>query len=563
MRALLAIVLLLAVGTVAVFLWSSGAGAPLPPGGSGSSEPNAASSGSPASIPVSEVPRIRQLPIGVVATHTEPTTIDAEGLADAATACLQVVDHLSNQPLPGAAVRSMHNGADVAFTDEQGRANLPLRDPTQMAVVLDGYLLRLAPVQLGSTEQEPQVVRLVPDRWSLRRRFAFVDPDGKAVSDVFVRLRPQGAPTDGRAPVPGNDDVLRRAWMEHTMLAARPASHDVAVQLGSYSADRVHHLEGPTPTVRFLVPGTFVLEAATTTGLVARVEVAVITGSEPPAQLVSMTAGASIAGRVTDLAGGGLEAAEISVQGSEPLGLVATTAADGTFALGPLALVPVTLLVRHGTHEPVAHGPVSVPTQDLLIQLTPLKRTPLRGRVRSRPGLQPIADANVIWQVAGGAAITAKTKADGTFELQAAGDIASKLLVQAPGYVSYAELVDPNAAFADYDIWPADRATRVAKGITATLEGVVFGSNGSAMPNVSVRWTPDAPSNHVGMPGRRVLEGAVLQLPGVATTDSSGAFVIETNQFGRGSVALAADPGKLVPTTAIAGQSKQGLELHQ
>ena len=198
----------------------------------------------------------------------------------------------------------------------------------------------------------------------------------------------------------------------------------------------------------------------------------------------------------------------------------------------------------------------------MLIQLTPLKRTPLRGRVRSRPGLQPIADANVIWQVAGGAAITAKTKADGTFELQAAGDIASKLLVQAPGYVSYAELVDPTAAFADYDIWPADRATRVAKGITATLEGVVF-RNGSAMPNVSVRWTPDAPSNQVGMPGRRVLEGAVLQLPGVATTDSSGAFVIETNQFGRGSVALAADPGKLVPTTAIAGQSKQGLELHQ
>ena len=50
---------------------------------------------------VSEVPRIRQLPIGVVATHTEPTTIYAEGLADAATACLQVVDHLiTNFHLP-------------------------------------------------------------------------------------------------------------------------------------------------------------------------------------------------------------------------------------------------------------------------------------------------------------------------------------------------------------------------------------------------------------------------------------------------------------------------------
>ena len=66
-----------------------------------------------------------------------------------------------------------------------------------------------------------------------------------------------------------------------------------------------------------------------------------------------------------------------------------------------------------------------------------------------------------------------------------------------------------------------------------------------------------------GVPGRRILEGAVLQLPAVATTDSSGAFVIETNQFGHGVIYLVSDTTKSVEATAIAGQSKNGLELHQ
>jgi hypothetical protein len=52
-------------------------------------------------------------------------------------------------------------------------------------------------------------------------------------------------------------------------------------------------------------------------------------------------------------------------------------------------------------------------------------------------------------------------------------------------------------------------------------------------------------------------------LPGVATTDTSGAFVIETNQFGHGVVLLVSDTTKNVEATATAGQSKKGLELHQ
>lgn len=535
----------------------------MPPGGTGAIEHGGNPSPTGEPTPPIDVPRIRQLPDGVVATRTEPETIDPEGLADQATACLRVIDHLSEKVIAGAFVRSRHNGADIAFTDERGLASLPLAAPTQMAVVMDGYLLRLAPVQLGSSEAEPQVIRLVPDRWSLRRRFAFVDPDGKVVNEVFVRVKPIGKPPSARIPVPVGDAVLQRAWTEHTTLATLAASRDVAVQLGSYSEDRVHQLTGRAPMIRFAVPGSFVLEAATTNGLVANVEVAVIPGSEPPAQVVNMTAGASIRGRVSNLAGSPLAGAELRIQGGEPLGLLATTKADGTFAIGPLRIGSATLLVRHGTHAPVAHGPVASPSKDLQIKLTPLTRTPLRGRVRARPGLAAIAEATVVWQVAGGAAISTKTAADGTFELQAAGDIASKLIVQAPGYVRYSELVEPNAAFADYDVWPADRATRVANGTTAALEGVVMGTNGWPLAGASVRWRPDNVTGVSGVPGRRVLEGAVLQLPGVATTDANGVFVIETNQFGNGMLSLVSDPSRHVAATAIAGQSKKGLNLQQ
>jgi hypothetical protein len=266
---------------------------------------------------------------------------------------------------------------------------------------------------------------------------------------------------------------------------------------------------------------------------------------------------------VTDLAGKALADAQVSVQGSEPLGLRSTTGQDGTFTIGPLLNGAITLLARHGLHAPIAFGPVLAPAQDVQIKLRALQRTPLRGRVRSRPDHQPIALATIIWQVPNGAAITAKTAADGTFELRAAGDVAAKLLVQAPGYTTYAELVDPGAAFANYDVWPAATAARLNKGVTATLEGVVFGKNGFPIANASVRWTPQVRTNHIGMPGRRILAGATLYLPGVATSDSSGAFVLETNQFGSGVVSLQRDASKTVNATAIAGQSKNGLELRQ
>jgi hypothetical protein len=561
MRALLyALLLLLAFGVAVTLYWNAGGEASKPPGmgsdmdligGPGRGE---ASGG-------------QRLPEGVVATRSVPDRIHLEPLADQPTVCLRILDYRTQQPVFGAVVRSLQTGADLGFSDEQGLARVPLKKPAQLAVVLDQYLLRMVPAQLGSTEEEPQSVSLVPDQWSLTRRFAFVDSQGQPVDDVFVRLRPATNTPLVSIVMPADDAVVRRAWSEHTMLATRIVSRDVAVQLGKYSVDRVHRFEKSDARIRFVAPGDYFLEAASARGLVAYQELVVMPGSEPPRERVVMRAGAYISGRVTDLSGAPLATAEITVQGSDPLGLRATTASDGRFRIGPLGNLPVTLLARHGLHEPIAYGPIAVSSgataESVFIKLRALDRVLMRGRVRARPSLKPITAATVIWQVQGGAAISVQTDENGVFHLLTAGDSAANLMVQAPGYVTYRELVDPGAAFAEYDVWPADRATRVAAGITATLEGVVFASDGSPIESAPVRWIPASPTTSQGLPGRRVLSGASLSLPGVATTDSSGAFVLETNQFGLGKLILTSNVATSVSATAIAGQSKQGIELRQ
>lgn len=542
---------LLALVGAAVWWVQSGAAPALPPGGgvqpaqpAGAPEPAAATRG---------------LPDGVVATRAEAVEIDPGALADRPTVCLRVLDHGDSSPVSGAIVRRLSSGADLAFTDERGLAFVPLEEAAQLAVVHERYLLRLAPARPGSDEQSPQVVRLVPDFWSSARRFSFVGPDGEAVRDVFVQLRPASgaAPVDnGRAAT--MDEVVRRAWNEHLMMASREVSRDQHVHAGARDA-HVYRAVDAEFTVRFVAAGDYTLQAATTTGLVGAAAVVVGVGPAPPAQVVQLVEGGFVEAVVRDTAGGALAGATVTVQGGEPLGLQATTDTAGAFAIGPLPPGARTLLVRHALHRPVAVDGVPVPSSGREIVLEPLQRSPLRGRVRARPSGAPIAGATVMWQVAGGGAVTTRTGADGTFELQAAGDIAARLAVQAPHYVTYAELVDPGAAFQEYDLLPASRDARVEAGLTATVEGVAFGSNGFPVAGASVRWQPANPVGGNRLPGRRVLQGFTLELSDVTTTDSSGAFVIETTRFGEGTVTL--DGETEASVTAVAGRRLQNLEL--
>ena len=505
------------------------------------------------------------LPAGTVAMRSLAPEVGKGKLADAPTAWLRVRDHASEQPIVGAAVRRLQGGAEIAFTDAQGMAAIPLPEPEQLAIVQDGYLLRLVPTRPGTTEAEPQAVQLVRDAWSWRRRFHFVNADGGAVATAFVRLRPVGATAPTKSPVPAGDALLARAWSEHAMLAGRPVCADVAVQIGTWSEDRVHQL-ADGQEVRFVAPGEFGIEVATLGGLVGAGTLRIAGEPARAADPVTVTlqAGSFVAGSIVDLGNGApLVGATVIVQGGEPLGLLATTAADGTFRLGPLAAGPRMLEVRHADHEPLAFGPVQVPAEALRLPMKSLPKTALRGRVRSRPVLAPLAGATVVWLAAGGAPTTATTGANGEFTLAASGQTDARLTVQAAGHVTLVELVAVGGVFADYDLWPADRGQRVQAGISAQLGGVVTDRGGRPIAGASVRWLPRERSAPTAVPGRRPLEGAVLDLPAVTTTGADGGFVIETTHFGSGTLTVDGETSTALTVDAIAGQTRSDLRLQR
>ncbi|MFO1076656.1 MAG: carboxypeptidase-like regulatory domain-containing protein [Planctomycetota bacterium] len=562
-----AAILLLVLGVLAaVAVWLLGGGAePAPLGNEGAPPPQHAPAGPPAGRDPVPPPSPSSSTALATRAHAE-AVIDTE-LADAPTACLLIVDHASGAPLAGASVRRLQSGAVIGFSDEKGLVELPLKQRDQLAVVADHYLLRLAPADIGTTTAEPQRIQLVRDRWSAHRRFEFTASGQLATGPVFVRFRPRDDQAKAARGGPdGQDAVLRRAWNEHTMLAAHASCADAPVQLGSYSEDRVLRLSSGV-VVAFTSAGEFDIEAATENGFAARAALRI--GADYAADrievvTVALERGSEVRGSVVGSRGEPLADATISVQGGEPLGLLASTTADGAFAIGPLAPGRLTLLVRHGDHEPLAFGPIDAAARDVRIALKALPKTTLRGRVRARPDLRPIANATVSWQLPGQKPIAARTEIDGTFRLPATGDIAARLLVSVPGYIALEELVAPGSPFADYDLLPATPEVRVEKGMSAMFAGLVTDAAGRPVAGTQVRWTPDAPAAAPGVPSRRTLSGGALDLPGTTTSGPDGEFRLETNAFGPGALGIAQAPSAQgLRLEAIAGATKQGLRLQR
>ncbi len=474
-----------------------------------------------------------------------------------------MTDRATGKPVAGAPVRRLQGGSELAFTDERGLAPVALREPEQLAVVVDGYLLRLVPTHLGTSEREPQEVVLVRDEWSIVRKLHLLDARGAAVPEAFLRFRPQASTRTTPSPVPASDAVAARAWNEHTMLATRPAGADVPVQLGSYAEDRVHRLADGAE-VRFVAAAEYTIEAATTSGLAARcaVNIAATPRAGAPAIEVRLQTGAFVTGAVVDAGDAhALADCKLTLQGGDPLGLEATTASDGRFRFGPIAAGAVTLLVRPREHEAIAFGPLQAPAADVRIAVQALPKITLRGRVRSRPSLTPLAGATVSCTTNGAPAATAVTDAEGVFTLRASvtGDV--RLAVQAAGHLAYAEMVAAGAPFADYDLWSSETNVRLASGTTAVLEGIVVDAEGRPVADATVRWQPQQRAAGSGLPGRRVVEGGSLDLPLATRSGPDGAFRLETTAFGAGRIALAEDPRAGFDVVAIAGQSKSGLRL--
>lgn len=493
-----------------------------------------------------------------IALRTQATSTPTAEVSDGPTACLQVVDYATQRPIAGAIVRRVRSGGDLGFSDQRGLAPLPLPGLEQLAVCADGYLLRMVPTRPGSSEQSPQSVSLVRDEWSRVRRLQFRTAGGACRGDVFVRLHPAADATQASVP---SDPVIQRAWSEHTTLLGLPVCADIASCPANYDPERVLRLRDGA-AVAFAVAGHIVLEAATTDGFVARQTIAVEPNTTGAPIEIVLAPGAVANGTVRDRSDGQpIAGAVVTIGGGDPLGLLATTTAEGAFSIGPLPTGAVVLDVRHGAYEPAQATPSANGAVE--VRLQPLPGHVLRGRVRARPDLAPVGGATVAWLPAQGAKVTTQSGADGSFALRVSGDADARLAVQADGYQFLTELLSPEAPAQDYDLWPAVTAVRLAKSLTACLAGVVLDASGAPIADAAVRWVPAVRASPVAEPGRRVLDGGTLVWKQSVPTAGDGTFVLETDQFGPGRLMVTGGSAEGFAAEAIAGRTIDGLRLRR
>ncbi len=486
-------------------------------------------------------------------------------LADHVTAWLLIVDAATKAPVPAAAAYRFGtaNEAAVAYADADGIVPLPLLKPGQMIIARAGYLLRLAPVQAGSTAQLPQIVPLEPDRYCHRCAFHFRLPDGTVPAELQVRFRSQrGDEADQPMPAAVRDggESVQRAWREQRTLAAVRAVPEVHVQLGHANAAFVHPLAGDDE-VAFVEDGLFEIEAITVDGFAARTLFDVAEVQRRPMTVRLRPAGA-IRGHVRGTGEQPVADALVVITGGDPLRLAVRTDSGGAFSIGPVANGSYGLEVRHRDHELARVGPFSPDDHDVVVDLKELPKTALRGRVRAAATGLPLAAARATVMDALGQPITAATDADGYFALASSGTDALRLNIAADGYLPHAELVEPGAAAIDVELWPRNADARRQIGLTAILRGIVVDAQGRGVPGMGVRFEAAQPAAD-WLPGRRVLSGGRMSLPRMATSGSDGSFQLETPLAGPGKVALvaagASDAGLQVE--AVLGQAIDNLRL--
>jgi hypothetical protein len=261
---------------------------------------------------------------------------------------------------------------------------------------------------------------------------------------------------------------------------------------------------------------------------------------------VVLQPGRQVAGIVVNAADGSPVAGATVTPVEAKLLRPAETDAAGRFTLGATAAASVTLSVEHPHFEALRLGPVPA-GEDLRVALEQRPLRTVAGTVRGRPGLQPVAGAEVKL-VAGGATVEAaqKTAADGAFALRTAAT-GVLLEVAADGFLVYREVIDGEAAALTCDLIPATAEARVAAGMTAMVEGRVVDAAGAPAPGVPVQLTAADPVFPEGIANRAIMAGGILVLSPITIADAEGRFSIESDAKG---------PARLQPIDGVTTEAE-------
>lgn len=542
------------LGLLGLVLWLTWGGNP-----GGMAGPPAASGPEGASVAVTEEP-----PVGSAEVAAAPQRTPTAG-AGLERAWLRLRDRITDRPVAGARLHRFRDEAELGVTTADGTVALPPDPHVQVAAIADGYLLRLIGVPPGTTRDSPLQVAMEPDRVTLRCRLRFLRPDGELAESVRVRFRPLQPDTDGLGVVGRlrGDDPALRAWLEHGTVAAMHSFAGLHFQLGSLNAARVHHLAGEDE-VRFSSGGRFRLEA--TAGELVASQTFAAERAAAEGLVVPLQPGRYVAGMVVAASSDAAVAgATVAPTDGGPVDAVTTDAAGG-FRLGPFAEAVVVLELRHVDMEPLRHGPVRTGGEPVTIVMTCLPTTVVRGEVRSRADGRPLAAAVVSAAAALGSATSAETDAAGRFALRLpAGELVT-LTVHAERHLPWREVVTPDGPHLDVVLWPAAPEERLRARLSGGVAGTVQDAAGTPVGGIPVQFIPLQPAPPSGLAGRRVLAGAVPDLPSTVTSAADGTFRIETLHPGPAIVmpvdgVTASEDGVHIEVTL--GHTRSGVRLVQ
>lgn len=563
MRPVLVVSFLIVATAVASVWWLTREPAiapPLPPLAAAGQEP-AVAPAQPAANEPAKAPRVTAV---TIVPPSAANLREPQDLANRVTAWLRIIDSATKAPIATAAVYRFVriDEAPLGYSDNDGLVPLPLKQTAQLIVVRAGYMMRLAPTEIGSTAELPQVIALEPDRYSQRCGFHFRLPDGSTPAEVLVRFRPQ-RPDVKELPIPAGvtagGEALLRAWREQRTLAVVRALPDLHVQAGATNAAMLHVLNGDDD-VAFVDPGIFEFEAATTDGFLARglFDTADVVRSP---LTVRMRPGMEIQGRVRGAGGAPVAGALVTVVGSDPLRLQARSNADGTFAIGPLADGAHGIEVRHRDHEVARVGAVVAGSKDVAIAMTPLPDASLRGRIVAGGTRAPIVGARATVLDPTGQPTMVESDLEGFFSLRASGTESLRLNIAADGCLPHAEFVSPGARDLEIELWPRQAEARLQAGLSGVLRGRVTDAQGNGAVGLGVRFTPTIPPAD-WLPGRRIISAGRTALPMVVQTGSDGSFDLEIAFSGAGSVdTIPPSPSGPITATVVLGRIVGDLRL--
>lgn len=529
----------------------------------------------------------RALAAKMAARVDERPRLDADERAPVAAASdrqaraarVRIVDARTRQPVPGARVLDLAGGT-LAAAAADGLLHVDDARAGRIAFLADGYLAKLPTagdddallLERAAGTKEVVEVGLRRDEFTLACGLRFSGPDGAAVAGrvrftlACLDEPPPTAmsfPTGKLPPAARVDPATFEAWRQHVAVQLMPAVGTSLVHLGVQSNGRVFEVEDGGGEVRFVASGRYRVAAVAPGAELAGSREFTVDGGGGPIE-VRLAGGRFVHGVAVD-ASDGRPVAGVTVRLTDPVVAAlgeAETGSDGAFRIGPIAADSVAVQATSRRYRDVT-ATLGVGS-DSRLMLTPKPVDVVRGIVRQRATLAPIAGAEVLLRRGFDVDARVQTGADGTFALEAVLE-APELVVRAPGFLAWVEAIrEPQDSY-PCDLWPAEVEARLQAGLTGVLAGRVVDAKSQPAGGVPVQLLSDEATMPQGIPGRVVLEGLILPLRPMALTEQDGTFVLEWHQAGTFHL-LATNgrttPADATPVTVALGQRTRDLLLH-